>query len=46
MLSIFHNIFKSIQNFTKIFLDFFQCYLKIENNVMILNLKIAYGVKG
>ena len=28
--SIFHNIFKSIPNTTLIFLDFFQCCLKIE----------------
>ena len=26
---------KSIQNFTLFFLDFFQCYLRIENEVMI-----------
>ena len=34
--SILHDIFKSIQNFTLIFfLSFFQCCLKIENDVMI-----------
>ena len=32
--SIFH-ILKSIQNLTLIFLEFFQCCLKIENDVMI-----------
>ena len=32
LCSIFHNIFKSIQDFTLIFLDFFQYCLKIENN--------------
>ena len=31
--SIFHNIFKSFQNLTEIFLEFFQCCLKIENDV-------------
>ena len=36
-ISIFHNIFKSIQNFTYIFLEFFQCCLKKKkNDVMIL----------
>ena len=36
--SIFHNIFKSIQNFTlipKFFLEFFSMSSKIENDVMI-----------
>ena len=33
--SIFHYIFKSIQNFTYIFLDFFNVCLKIDNDVMI-----------
>ena len=33
--SIFHIIFKSIQTLTSIFLEFFQCCLKIENDVMI-----------
>ena len=33
--SIFHDIFKSIQNFIKIFLEFFQCSQKIENDVVI-----------
>ena len=42
--SIFHNIFKNIQNLTKNFLELFQCCLKIENDV--IDLKIAYGVKG
>ena len=33
--SIFHNIFKTIQNLTYIFLEFFLCCLKIENDAMI-----------
>ena len=33
--SIFHNIFKSKQNLTYIFLEYFQCCLKIEYDVMI-----------
>ena len=32
--SIFHNIFKSIQNLIKLFMNFFPS-LKIENDVMI-----------
>ena len=33
--SIFHNIFKSIQNLIQNFLEFLQYCLKIENDVMI-----------
>ena len=33
--SNFHNIFKSIQNFTYFFIEFFQHCLKLENDVMI-----------
>ena len=32
---IFHNIYKSIKNFTYFVIDFFQCCLKIENDVII-----------
>ena len=31
--------FQSIQNFTYISIDFFQCYLKIDNDVMIYSKK-------
>ena len=33
--SIFHNIFKSIKTLLKLLLEFFQCCLKIENDVLI-----------
>ena len=33
--SILRDIFKSIQNLTQNFLEFFQCCIKIENDVMI-----------
>ena len=43
--SIFLTFFKSTQNFTEIFLDFFQCYLKIENDVMISKYHMEKRVK-
>ena len=41
--SIFHNIFKSIQNLTLIFLEFFQCCLKIENDMGLDVRKPVFG---
>ena len=41
--SIFHNIFKRIQNFTLIFLEFFRC---LQNRKWCHDLKIAYEVMG
>ena len=35
----FHNIFKSIRNFTKLFFpDFFKCCLKIDTDVLVADL--------
>ena len=42
--SIFHNIFKSIQNLTEIFLEFFSMLSK--NRKWCHDQKIAYGVNG
>ena len=44
--SIFHNIFKSIQISTEIFLEFFQYCQKKKRKWWCHNLKIAYGVRG
>ena len=41
--SIFLNIYKSIQNFTKIFLDFFNVF---KNRKWCSDLNIAYDIKG